>query len=480
MKIVGTFVLVVGLSMLDLSNSKPQQQSIWIIQKETGDNGVGVDISVDDLSNIKDLENLLHAPSLRMNKDVTTRCYRDDVPTIDVNLYYEALCGGCMNFVENELYPTYQKLGKYINLKLLPYGNTQMSETPDSQGNHIFTCQHGKDECANDLYQACVIDKIADSKLQLEIIHCLMGSRDAKSKTKECMANAGVGPNPSFQEIDQCANGKEGNKLMYKLGLATNSLKPPHEYTPWITINEEHSFAEGPGLESFLCSDLLKEAPECKQQLQNIKTSSLNKCFREDSPAPTVLIEAYYEALCGGCMHFIQQLLEPTYTELHKYLNVQLYPYGNTRISKDLDPYGMHVFACQHGVEECVNNLFQACLFNKVVDTKLQVLLASCLMGSEDPHMKTKECMKKFNVSNVSFEEINICATGKEGNDLMYKLSVATSSLNPPHKYAPWVTIDGKHSANAEDDLKSFLCQGTLKTVPECRENDSSPIIQLL
>ena len=57
----------------------------------------------------------------------------------------------------------------------------------------------------------------------------------------------------------------------------------------------------------------------------------------------------------------------------------------------------MHVFACQHGVEECVNNLFQACLFNKVVDTKLQVQLASCLMGSEDPHMKTKECMTKLN-----------------------------------------------------------------------------------
>ena len=56
----------------------------------------------------------------------------------------------------------------------------------------------------------------------------------------------------------------------------------------------------------------------------------------------------------------------------------------------------MHVFACQHGIEECVNNLFQACLFNKVAATKLQVELASCLMGSEDPHMKTEECMKKF------------------------------------------------------------------------------------
>ena len=60
----------------------------------------------------------------------------------------------------------------------------------------------------------------------------------------------------------------------------------------------------------------------------------------------------------------------------------------------------MHVFACQHGIEECVNNLFQACLFNKVMDTTLQVQLASCLMGSRDPHMKTKECMQKFSGKN--------------------------------------------------------------------------------
>ena len=61
----------------------------------------------------------------------------------------------------------------------------------------------------------------------------------------------------------------------------------------------------------------------------------------------------------------------------------------------------MHVFACQHGIEECVNNLFQACLYSKVLDTTLQVQLASCLMGSRHPHMKTKECMQKFNGKKI-------------------------------------------------------------------------------
>ena len=58
-------------------------------------------------------------------------------------------------------------------------------------GNHVFTCQHGKDECLNDLYQVCILNKIQDQKIQLELINCLMGSRDPHSKAAECMKNAG-------------------------------------------------------------------------------------------------------------------------------------------------------------------------------------------------------------------------------------------------------------------------------------------------
>ena len=128
---------------------------------------------------------------------------------------------------------------------------------------------------------------------------------------------------------------------MYELGIATQSLKPSHEYTPWVTINGEHSFDEGTGgLESYLCNNLLKEAPECKQQTLTLMNAPLKKCYREDTPTTTVLIEVYYEALCGGCIEFITDHLHPVYMEFKKYLHVKLYPYGNTMMSKNLDPYG--------------------------------------------------------------------------------------------------------------------------------------------
>ena len=69
---------------------------------------------------------------------------------------------------------------------------------------------------------------------------------------------------------------------------------------------------------------------------------------------------------------------------------------------------GMHIFSCQHGIEECVNNLFQACLYDSIKDQTLQIQLASCLMGSRDPHMKTKECMGNLNgkKSSLNYERL--------------------------------------------------------------------------
>ena len=60
-----------------------------------------------------------------------------------------------------------------------------------STGHYIFTCQHGKTECLNDVYQACLLDKVKDQKVQLDLVKCLMGSKDPKSKAKECMETSG-------------------------------------------------------------------------------------------------------------------------------------------------------------------------------------------------------------------------------------------------------------------------------------------------
>ena len=130
MSIVKVYLLLVGLSLINLLAALPQPQSVWIFQQPM-DSESSVNFSVENL-----LSNLLKPRKLQDTK-VISRCYREDVPTIDVNLYYEALCPGCMNFVLNELYPTYQKLNKYINIKLFPYGNTRM-ETDNSGRTSMF------------------------------------------------------------------------------------------------------------------------------------------------------------------------------------------------------------------------------------------------------------------------------------------------------------------------------------------------------
>ena len=137
---------------------------------------------------------------------------------------------------------------------------------------------------------------------------------------------------------------------MYELGIATQSLKPAHEYTPWVTIDGHHYYDESSAesLESYLCSNYLKEAPECKMQTQMLKKLPAKMCFREDAPTSAVLIEVYYEALCGGCMDFITRQLHPTYMEFKEHLNVKFYPYGNTATSKNLDPYGMILPSLKH------------------------------------------------------------------------------------------------------------------------------------
>ena len=45
---------------------------------------------------------------------------------VKVTLYYEALCGGCHQWISDEMYPTYQKLGKYMDIDFVPYGNADV------------------------------------------------------------------------------------------------------------------------------------------------------------------------------------------------------------------------------------------------------------------------------------------------------------------------------------------------------------------
>ena len=50
------------------------------------------------------------------------------------------------------------------------------------------------------------------------------------------MMEAGV-MDPSFDDVDACHDGAEGNGYLAAFGEATDNLEPPHLGVPWVIFN---------------------------------------------------------------------------------------------------------------------------------------------------------------------------------------------------------------------------------------------------
>ena len=50
------------------------------------------------------------------------------------------------------------------------------------------------------------------------------------------------------------------------------------------------------------------------------------------------------------------------------------------------------------------------------------------------------QCAQKL---SIDFSPIETCYKGSQGNELEHQMAVKTESLNPPHKYTPWIVING-------------------------------------
>ena len=136
-------VVFIALSLIDFTISEPQQpqkeQSFSHFSQPYND-GHGTRISTVGHTADGVVSRLLNELYSQERKNVA-RCYREDIPTINIKLYYEALCPGCEHFIKTGLYPTYRKLGKYLNGGLFPYGNTITNSTLDPDGKYHFVCK---------------------------------------------------------------------------------------------------------------------------------------------------------------------------------------------------------------------------------------------------------------------------------------------------------------------------------------------------
>ncbi|XP_040910331.1 gamma-interferon-inducible lysosomal thiol reductase [Toxotes jaculatrix] len=152
---------------------------------------------------------------------------------VNVGLYYESLCPGCRQFLSEMLFPTWVLLNEIMTVTLVPYGNAV--EKPDGQ-KYTFECQHGEQECLGNMIETCLLNM---TDYAFPVIFCMESSADVIKSAKSCVEI--YTPQLSWDTIMSCVKGDLGNQLMHQNALKTKSLNPPHEYVPWVTINEEHT-----------------------------------------------------------------------------------------------------------------------------------------------------------------------------------------------------------------------------------------------
>ncbi|XP_023699347.1 gamma-interferon-inducible lysosomal thiol reductase [Paramormyrops kingsleyae] len=174
------------------------------------------------------------------------------------------------------------------------------------------------------------------------------------------------------------------------------------------------------------------------------KADGLNQT---DSPVEVAL---YYESLCPGCRQFLVLQLYPTLLMLHDIMAVSLVPFGNAQESGQKPPY---TFTCQHGEDECLGNMIEACIMNL---TQFSFPIIYCMESSEDVIKSAQVCFQLYE-SKVDWNTVMTCVKGDLGNQLMHANALMTQALNPPHQYVPWVTINGEHTDDLEQKATSSL-----------------------
>ncbi|XP_019960891.2 gamma-interferon-inducible lysosomal thiol reductase [Paralichthys olivaceus] len=170
---------------------------------------------------------------------------------------------------------------------------------------------------------------------------------------------------------------------------------------------------------------------------------------RSRQTADPVVVGLYYESLCPGCRLFLSDVLFPTWVLLQEIMKVTLVPYGNAVEKPDGKKY---IFECQHGEQECLGNMIETCLMNKT--DAFPIIF--CMESSADVIKSAKSCTEIYD-PDLSWGDVMSCVTGDVGNELMHQNAMMTKALNPPHEYVPWITINGKHTEDLQDEAMNSL-----------------------
>ncbi|KAM0868188.1 hypothetical protein ACQ4PT_041496 [Festuca glaucescens] len=188
-----------------------------------------------------------------------------------------------------------------------------------------------------------------------------------------------------------------------------------------------------------------------------------------------VPLALYYESLCPYCSRFIVNHLAGIFDDgLVDIVDLLLVPYGNAHVR---DPN--NTINCQHGPYECILNNVEACAIDAWPDLNVHFGFINCV---EDLVMNNKQeewesCFKKQNLDPKPVME---CYGSEHGQKLSLEYGKQTDALVPPHKYVPWVVVDGEPLYDDYENFEAYVCKAYKGHPPKaCQElSRQYPIVQ--
>ncbi|KAL0369651.1 UNVERIFIED_CONTAM: Gamma-interferon-inducible lysosomal thiol reductase [Sesamum angustifolium] len=166
-----------------------------------------------------------------------------------------------------------------------------------------------------------------------------------------------------------------------------------------------------------------------------------------------VSLGLYYESLCPYSASFIVDSLARIFSDgLIDIVDLNLVPWGNTKL------YGNHTFKCQHGPNECLLNTVEACAIDVWPDVKAYFPFVYCVESLVYHHNYTywDTCFEKL---GLDASPVADCYSGERGRELELQYAAETNALDPPHRYVPWVVVDGQPLYDDYRDFVSYICK---------------------
>ncbi|XP_025835054.1 GILT-like protein 1 [Agrilus planipennis] len=165
-------------------------------------------------------------------------CFYNSVPvveSVDVKIFFEALCPDSRHFIINQLHPAWKDLSKHdIEISFIPFGKAMSFD----DGDH-FVCQHGDDECYKNKIMSCALNKIDDKTKKVEYLRCSMDiftsrripRRQKHDASKQCVKNADV----EWHAVEDCLKSDQGKNLQLQAEKETMEISP--SFIPTIVYN---------------------------------------------------------------------------------------------------------------------------------------------------------------------------------------------------------------------------------------------------